>query len=212
MAKWRTYLDVTATVLMASAAGVVLWLALSPGQGRPQVQPNIPVDTINLAEAPAKGDLTAPVVLLEFSDFECQFCGAFARNVLPRLQAEWLDTGRAQLVFRHFPRDRSSTRALRSACSKDFWASHDAYFGIGAITAPALDHSILPVPDGDDGTCDARSIVERDRDIGAALGVRATPTFFIGTLASDRQMNAVSALVGAVPFERFVEALTKAAK
>ena len=41
----------------------------------------------------------------EFSDFECLFCARHARQVYPRLVEEYVDTGKVQYVFRHYPPD-----------------------------------------------------------------------------------------------------------
>src|SRR5699024_10504587 len=42
----------------------------------------------------AMGDVDAPVVLIEYSDYRCPFCGSFARDTMPELKEEYIDTGK----------------------------------------------------------------------------------------------------------------------
>ncbi|MGY8995390.1 MAG: DsbA family protein [Alphaproteobacteria bacterium] len=52
------------------------------------------------------GDPNAPIEIIEYSSMTCPHCAAFHVNTLPELKAQYLDTGRAKLVFREFPLDR----------------------------------------------------------------------------------------------------------
>jgi len=52
------------------------------------------------------GDPDAPIEIIEYSSMTCPHCAAFHVNTLPELKAQYLDTGRAKLVFREFPLDR----------------------------------------------------------------------------------------------------------
>jgi protein-disulfide isomerase len=49
------------------------------------------------------GDPDAPVTIIEFSDYECPFCGKFWSETLPSIKSEYIDTGKVKLVFRDFP-------------------------------------------------------------------------------------------------------------
>jgi len=52
------------------------------------------------------GDPDAPIEIIEYSSMTCPHCAAFHTDTLPELKAQYLDTGRAKLVFREFPLDR----------------------------------------------------------------------------------------------------------
>ncbi len=52
------------------------------------------------------GNPEAPIEIIEYSSMTCPHCAAFHINTLPELKAQYLDTGRAKLVFREFPLDR----------------------------------------------------------------------------------------------------------
>lgn len=49
------------------------------------------------------GDDSAPTSIVVYSDFLCPECAALARDVLPTIQADFIDDGTARLVFRHYP-------------------------------------------------------------------------------------------------------------
>ncbi len=53
-----------------------------------------------------KGDPEAPLTIYEFSSFTCPHCGNLHQNVLPQIYADFIETGKANLVFRDFPLDR----------------------------------------------------------------------------------------------------------
>src|SRR5690606_10632114 len=52
---------------------------------------------------PFLGNADAPVVLIEFSDFQCPFCRRFWRETLPSIKEEYIDTGKVKFVYRDMP-------------------------------------------------------------------------------------------------------------
>jgi protein-disulfide isomerase len=81
--------------------------------------------------APALGPGDAPVVLTEFSDFECPYCGRFF-STLNRLKEEY--AGQLRVVYRQYPLDthpNAYNAAKASLCAHEqgeFWAMHDLMF------------------------------------------------------------------------------------
>lgn len=57
----------------------------------------------------------APVTIIEYSSLTCPHCASFHRGTLPQVKAEWIDTGRARLVYRHYPLDQLGLRAAAAA-------------------------------------------------------------------------------------------------
>jgi protein-disulfide isomerase len=49
------------------------------------------------------GNRDAEVMIIEFSDFQCPFCRAFYTNTLSQIESEYLDSGKAVLVYKEFP-------------------------------------------------------------------------------------------------------------
>lgn len=167
----------------------------------------------------ARGPADAPVLLVEFSDFECPFCKT-ASSAVDEVVENFGDEVR--VVFKNFPLDDACNEkmsqplhgnACRAAyfarCAEEqggglFWKAHDALFGVGALTGRVLDE--LPGELGLDGdelascmsaprTVDA---VKADLDVVHDLGLRSTPTFFInGRKVSDYRDGSLTKIVEA---------------
>ena len=52
---------------------------------------------------PVKGDALAPVLMVEFSDFQCQFSKKFYRQVYPIIEKEYISTGKVKFAYRDYP-------------------------------------------------------------------------------------------------------------
>ena len=49
------------------------------------------------------GDENAPITIIEYASLSCSHCADFHINTLPELLKEFVDTGKARIVFRDFP-------------------------------------------------------------------------------------------------------------
>jgi len=150
--------------------------------GRPQV-------TLNLTPAPLKGNENAKVKIIEFSDFECPFCGGLTKT-LDKVLRKY---GRAvSLSFKAFPLSRHPNAPLAhqaSLCAHDqgkFWPYHDKLFE----SQQALQRADLEKYAGDfklDITKFKQCLdsgekfakVQKELLEGQEAGVRSTPTLFI---------------------------------
>ncbi|MGH7410282.1 MAG: DsbA family protein, partial [Candidatus Methylomirabilis sp.] len=86
-----------------------------------------------MAAGPAKGSDKAPVTIIEFSDFQCSFCWKFWKETLPRLEEEYIKTGKVRFVYRHLAilGAPSVATAQAAACAGEqgkFWDYHDKLF------------------------------------------------------------------------------------
>lgn len=61
------------------------------------------------------GNKNAPITIFEYASLTCPHCAAFASDTLPKLQKDWIDTGKAKLVYRDFPLDQSAVIAATVA-------------------------------------------------------------------------------------------------
>ncbi len=91
--------------------------------------------TVGLGTLPALGNQAAPVTLIEFSDYQCPFCGAFYKNTEITLKKDYVDTGKVKLVYRDFPLTQIHPGAQKGAeaarCAGDqgkYWEFHDGVF------------------------------------------------------------------------------------
>ena len=71
-----------------------------------------------------KGDTSAPVTIIEYASMTCPHCAAWAKDVYPQISKQYLETGKAKLVFREFPLDGAARMA--SAVARCF--EGDQYF------------------------------------------------------------------------------------
>jgi protein-disulfide isomerase len=160
---------------------------------------------LEVGDAPVRGNPAAPVTVVEFSDFQCPYCGR-ARPTVMRVLQTYGD--KVRWVFRHFPLDfHSQARKAGEAavCAGDqgqFWEMHDRLFAHqDKLTVPDLKAHAAAL--GLDTTAFDKcldsgrhaALVEADEEEGARLGVSGTPAFFIDGRP----------LVGAQPFDTFAE-------
>jgi protein-disulfide isomerase len=214
-------LDVVATLALLAAAGVVIWthLARSSPAAAPSRRPiSVPTEPVSLEGAPILGNRDARVVLLEFSDFECPFCGRFSNNILPEIKANYVNTGKVSIAFRHLPLDRIHSRARGAAEAAEcasrqgkFWPFHDLMFSNPRRLSATdlLEHadtagldlvSFARCLDGE-----AADHVQRDTKQAATLGLSSTPSFLVGTLRSDGRLQASAVISGARPASDFAD-------
>jgi len=167
--------------------------------------------TLALAEElPALGSPDAPVVIDEYSDFQCPYCGQFALTTFRQIEQAFITTGQVKFVFHTFAfiGAESQWAAEASYCAHEqgyFWEYHDVVFNNqagenrGAFSKDNLKRFAKGVVDDEVAfnTClDSERYAERVRQVkqeGIQRGVTSTPSFFInGKL-----------LKGAQPFSAF---------
>ncbi|RMF45155.1 MAG: hypothetical protein D6755_08385, partial [Anaerolineae bacterium] len=80
-----------------------------------------------------KGNPDAPVTILEFSDFQCPYCGRFFAEVEPQINQQYIENGQVRMGYIHFAflGQESLWAAEASECAADqdaFWEFHDKLF------------------------------------------------------------------------------------
>jgi protein-disulfide isomerase len=231
--RWRLVLDTAASVAMIAASVAVVWALVgrSPGNPAPAArpQPPLPSEPVSLAGAALKGDVTAPVAVIEYSEFQCPYCGKSARDTLPGLVRTYVTTGKVLLAFRHLPLEKMHPAALKAAQAAEcagqqgkFWEMHDLLFqnavDLDAASFPSLAQAIGLDRNAFAGcTVNDFAMTKVIQDIGAArtLQVTGTPTFLIGIVQQDRLVRVVRRIVGAQPLSAFsdvIEQLLKEAR
>jgi len=179
--------------------------------------------TVSLGTLPPLGIDTAPITLVEFSDFECPFCGQFARDIMPTIESEYVKTGKVQLFFRNYPLRGSHPFALSAAqgatCADGqgrFWAMHDALFRsqshLGRADLLQIGDSIgLDRPTF--ASClqsEIQSGIRRDMEEADRLGIDGTPTFLVGSRTTRDSARIGWKLTGAPSIQEFRRLLKQA--
>ena len=191
-------------------------------QAKPSRPPRPPRPTTGktgITNDPFMGNADAPVVLVEFSDYECPFCGRFFRNTLSQIKKEYVDTGKLKYVFKDFPlafhkKAPKASEAAHCAGEKGkFWEMHDLiYENQKQMDIPDLiNHAQslgLDVKEFEECLTNSRHAAGIQKDIaaGKASGVTGTPSFILGKLNKNGEV-AGNVLRGAQPFASFKTAI-----
>jgi protein-disulfide isomerase len=156
------------------------------------------------------GPKEAPIVIVEFSDFQCPYCRRFHQETFQSLMDAY--PGKIRFVYRNLPltqiHPEAFPAAVASRCANDqdaFWKYHNRLFSSEQLSEQTyiqyaadldLDTEIFKAC-LDSGTHD--DFIQSDMDFAINLGVQSTPTFFINGLA----------IVGAQPITAFKQLIDK---
>ena len=154
--------------------------------GPPTFDPRA-IYAVPLGDSPRRGPASAPITVVEFSDFSCPYCNRAQATVE---QLERLYPGQIRFVFRHRPLDLDLTLAAEAAAAAGlqgrFWPMHDRLFAVhGQVDRAAVELHAAQLgldlarfrADLDGGR--ARAVVQADIVDGDRLGLTGTPTFFV---------------------------------
>jgi protein-disulfide isomerase len=171
---------------------------------------------------PAVGEKTAKVTMVEFSDYQCPFCGRYFSQTLPQVMDEYVKTGKIRYVFRDFPLESIHPFAEKAGeaahCAGEqgkYWEMHDRLYKNQQQLDPkelAGHATVLDLDVAKFQKCldsgEFTKVVKKNEEDGQKLGLKGTPGFYVGISdAKDGQMHAVKFLNGALPFSAFKEAL-----
>ena len=167
----------------------------------------------------ALGRDTAPVTMVEFTDYQCPFCRRFETESFAQLKKNYIDTGKVRFVSRDLPLDfhpNAPGAAIAARCSGEqhrFWEMHDAIMqdtatDLGRDAILRYGQKIgLDLPAFSTCIDDKKQLaaIQRDTTDAGTLGISGTPSFVIGKTAKD-QIDGVR-IVGALPYSVFDTAI-----
>lgn len=164
-----------------------------------------------------RGDPDAPVVIEEFSDFQCPFCARFTAQTMPSLNDNQIVDGDVLLVYYDFPLESIHPQAFAASnaarCAADqgaaaFWDMHDLLYeraqdwavsdpnSVFTQLAEELNLDVNAFSECTEGL-QHQDKIEADLGMGLQRGIRSTPSFFLNG----------ESLVGAQPTEVFNQAI-----
>jgi len=160
----------------------------TPGaQATPTVEPTPKTVTIDAGDNPAQGPADAKVTIVEFSDFQCPYCGKFVQETLPQILSNYGD--KVRFVFMNFPLTSIHPYAQKAAeageCANEqgaFWQFHDIMFQ----NQSALTSLLTPDP-----VAGLAKVVESLKGYASQLGLDTAK--FNDCLDSGRMADAVTA-------------------
>ncbi|MBI5193587.1 MAG: thioredoxin domain-containing protein [Nitrospirae bacterium] len=179
-------------------------------------QQETPEVTVSMDDDTVWGNSDAPVVVLEFSDYQCPFCKRYYKNTLSELDKDYIKTGKIKYVFRDFPLEfhKQAPKAAEAAqCAGEqgkYREMHDKIFdNQSTIQVDDLKKYALEIglsADSFNSCLDSGKYtgeVNKDIDDGRKAGVSGTPTFFIGKAPLKGKEFTGQRIVGARPYSAF---------
>ncbi len=192
-----------------------------PAQEQAQATPAAPPEPIDVPIENAVfslGDPNAPVVIVEYTDFQCPFCSRHFQQTLPQIISEYVETGQVLYVFKDFPltsiHPQAPAAAEAARCAADqgeYLAMHDMLFARQADWSGQENTTEIFTNYADEIGLDTEAFtscmeshrfqdaVMADLEEGSRFGVRGTPAFFLNGLP----------LSGAHPFSVFQQAVSQ---
>jgi protein-disulfide isomerase len=185
------------------AASLTLLMSVATG-------PTLAQQPDPLIEQRTKGDPAAPVKIYEVSDFQCSHCRAFVRQILPAIDREYIDTGKAQLIFVNLPlidlHENAAAAhefAMCAARQDRFWPVHDLLFRHQPRWSELEDPAQVFMAIADSAGLEPESLsscintgavrwlVQAEAEAVARQGVRSTPSFIVeqGVIAGIQPME-----------------------
>jgi protein-disulfide isomerase len=147
-----------------------------------------PTAPVEQTHSPVRGNRDAPVVLVEFADYQCPYCQK-VHSDLEKLQKEY--GNRLALVYKDYPlpmhpyAQKAAEAARCAGVQGKFWEFHDMLFA-GKKLQPADLREQARTLNLDEGQFDKCLVegheaadVEKDAAEARSLGITGTPSFFI---------------------------------
>jgi len=179
-------------VLIGISAGMFLAI-----YSETETEPNL-LTVSNLIDggSPIMGNSNAPITILEWGDYQCTFCYKFHQNTLNTIQKDFINTGKAKLVFKDFPLNGpdSLLAAEASYCAEDqekYWQYHDELYKnwggerTGWITRESLENfaNTVNLDLSEFNKCldnnKYQNKVKTIHEFGKEIGIDATPSFLV---------------------------------
>ena len=164
--------------------------------------------------SPVLGNTSSPITIIEFGDFQCHFCGRFAKDTEPQINQTYIQTGKINLVFKHFVTHGpdSMSAAMASQCANEqgkFWKFYELLYGnqgeenSGWANVGNLKKFVSQIPGMDMNKFNScldnhkyKSKIDNDTAFAYKSGFQGTPTLIV----EKRDGSNPQVLLGAYPF------------
>jgi len=164
---------------------------------------------VSLGSTPSIGRSDAPIVMVEFTDYQCPFCQRFHLSAFEELKKNYVDTGKIRYVSRDLPlpmHPNAMSAAIAARCAgeqnKDkFWEMRHRLI-VNATQLGAEKYNACLAQDK------FKAQIEKDMTDAGLAGIGGTPSFVIGRIVGDG-VEGVK-VVGAQPFGVFDAKLKEA--
>ena len=184
---------------------------------------NISLSTLIKEGSPHLGFVSAPITVIDFSDFQCHLCARYVKATEPEINKTYIQTGKVNLVFKHLPNRGSDSMgvAIAAQCTNDqgkFWQFHNLlYKNQGPIDSGWVNKDNLKKFASQLKGLDMQKFnscfnsqkykpfVESDLALAHSLGFTQTPSFMIVKSDGSNPQQ----LLGPQPFPEFKSVIDK---
>jgi protein-disulfide isomerase len=177
--------------------------------------------TVPLGDGPSLGAAGAPLVLMEFTDYQCGYCQRFQQTVFPGLLTNYVQTGKLRIISRNLPlafHANAQPAAVAAACAGEqqhYWGMRERLFAHmtnltrGNFIKLAEDLHLDAVAFGRclDTNRHQERILKDTQDASAA-GITGTPSFVLGKAANGRVTGVL--IEGTRPLPQFESEINRA--
>lgn len=180
---------------------------------------------IDIAGKPVIGKSVTNLVMIEFTDYQCQFCGRYSRETFPEIKKEYVDSGRIDYVIIDFPLPSHplATKAAEAThCAEDqgkFWDMHHQMMAdqnslSNLLTyANALNLDLAIYEECLSSNRHADKIAD-DIELAKKMGITGVPGFILASRDPERLsiVKGISVMRGAMPLASFQREIDQALK
>lgn len=195
---------------------------------RPAQRPDPPKINVRdvefeLGNNPIKGNDSAPLIIVEFTDYQCNFCARHTKETYPEIYKEYINTGKLRyaIIDNPLPFHKMAPKAAEAAhCANEqgnFWKMHDKMMfnpetvnDLNAL-ASSLD---LDMPEFE-SCMDEKKYADKvasNISLAKKLNILSVPGFVIASSDPDdpQKVKGISYIRGAMPFTQFQQEIDQA--
>jgi protein-disulfide isomerase len=164
---------------------------------------------------PVRGQATASVTWIEFSDYQCPYCSKLFTTVYTQIESNYVNTGKVKMYFEEYPlsfHDKANVAAMAGRCAGEqgkFWEMHDQLFtnqaswsglSVADFTTTAQGYaSSLGLDTTKFSSCMTASkyadVISQSLQAGQGYGVQGTPGVFLLLPKSKTDLKALQSIV-----------------
>src|ERR687891_916537 len=226
-------LIITSSVLSTHYDSMNKYYVYGSTQPQLQLQPqqqqnsNLSLSTLMSQGSPLLGDPSAPITIIDFSDFQCYLCARYVKATEPLINQTYIQSGKVALVFKHLPNRGfdSMGASLAAQCTNDqrkFWQFHKMLYDnqkpidsgwVSKDNLKKFASQIVGLNMQQFEVCfdskKYKDFIESDLTLGSSFGFHDTPSFII---VNSKDGSNPEILKGAHPFPSFKAIIDKKLK
>jgi protein-disulfide isomerase len=178
---------------------------------------------IDISSNPIKGSVISKLALIEFTDYQCQYCSEFVRETFPKISEQYIDKGLIRYMVMDKPlsmHKMADSAAEASHCANDqgkYWEMHNMIMSKPEMIDNLLSYAIslnLDINKYEEclKTKKYSEFIAKELSIASKLGIQGVPGFIIASIDPNNptKAQAISVIRGAIPYIEFQKEINKA--